>query len=62
VSEAAGGTLAEGALTASVLVAMARARSIEMPVAEAVDAVVAGRLALDRAVDALMQRPLKREH
>jgi glycerol-3-phosphate dehydrogenase (NAD(P)+) len=62
VSEAAGGTLAEGALTAGVLTAMAHAKAIEMPVAEAVDAVVAGRLALDQAVDALMQRPLKREH
>jgi glycerol-3-phosphate dehydrogenase (NAD(P)+) len=62
VSEAAGGTLAEGALTASVLTAMARAKAVEMPVAEAVDAVVAGRLALDQAVDALMHPPLKREH
>jgi glycerol-3-phosphate dehydrogenase (NAD(P)+) len=58
---AAGGTLAEGALTAPVLVAMARAKGIEMPIAESVDAVVAGRLTLERAIDALMQRPLRPE-
>ena len=61
VAEAAGGKLVEGALTAPVLVALARARGIEMPIAEAVDAVIAGRSSLDRAVDALMQRPLKSE-
>jgi glycerol-3-phosphate dehydrogenase (NAD(P)+) len=62
VSEAVGGRLVEGALTASVLVALARARAVEMPIAEAIEAVVAGRATLDEAVDALMQRPLKREH
>jgi glycerol-3-phosphate dehydrogenase (NAD(P)+) len=61
VAEAAGGKLVEGALTAPVLVALARARGIEMPIAEAVDAVIAGRSSLDRAVDTLMQRPLKSE-
>ena len=61
VGDAAGGKLAEGALTASVLVALARAKGIDMPIAEAVEAVIADRLTLDQAVDALMQRPLKRE-
>jgi glycerol-3-phosphate dehydrogenase len=32
-----------------------------MPIAEAVEAVIADELTLDQAVDALMQRPLKRE-
>ena len=60
-AEARGGTLAEGALTAPVLVALARARDVEMPIAAAVDAVIAGRLTLDAAIDALLQRPLKSE-
>ena len=61
-AEAAGGKLAEGALTAPVLVAMAAARGIDMPIASAVAAVIAGELTLPQAIDALMQRPLKREH
>jgi glycerol-3-phosphate dehydrogenase (NAD(P)+) len=60
--EAAGGKLVEGAFTASVLVALARAKSIEMPIAEAVDAILAGRLGIDAAVEALMGRPVKAEH
>ena len=62
VSDAAGGALVEGAFTAKALVALARARHVEMPIAEAVEAVIAGRATLGQAVDALMQRPLKREH
>ena len=61
VAEASEGKLAEGALTAPVLVALARERDIDMPVAAAVDAVIAGRATLDQAIDALMQRPLKSE-
>jgi glycerol-3-phosphate dehydrogenase (NAD(P)+) len=60
--EAAGGKLVEGAFTASVLVALAQARGIEMPIAEAVDAILAGRLGLDDAVEALMGRPVRAEH
>jgi glycerol-3-phosphate dehydrogenase (NAD(P)+) len=36
-------------------------RGVEMPVSEAVAAIVAGRLDLDGAVEALMRRPLKGE-
>jgi glycerol-3-phosphate dehydrogenase (NAD(P)+) len=61
-AEAAAGRLTEGAFTAPVLVALARARGVEMPVAEAVDSVIAGRLSLDQAIDRLMSRPLKAEH
>lgn len=60
-SEAGGGKLAEGVHTASVLVGMARARGIEMPLAEAVDAVLSGSLTIDQAIEALMSRPLKSE-
>ena len=58
---AAGGKLVEGVLTAPVLAAMARRQEVDMPVAAAVDTVVAGGLSLDQAIDRLMQRPLKSE-
>lgn len=60
--EASGGKLAEGAFTASILVALARARGVEMPIAEAVDDLVAGRVTPDEALDRLMNRPLRSEH
>lgn len=59
--EASGGKLAEGAFTASVLVEMAAARGVDMPVSAAVDAVLAGRLSVDGAIEALMARPQKAE-
>ena len=42
--------------------ARARARGVEMPVAAVVEEVLAGGLSVERAVDALMNRPLKSEH
>lgn len=62
VEEAAGGKLVEGAATAGALVALARVKSIDMPIAEAVDRVLSGAWTLDQAVDALMNRPIKSEH
>lgn len=61
VEEAAAGKLAEGASTAGVLVDLARAKTIDMPVAEAVAAVIAGRLTIDGVIETLMSRPLKGE-
>jgi glycerol-3-phosphate dehydrogenase (NAD(P)+) len=62
VAQAMGaGKLIEGALTAPVLAAKARAKGIDMPVASAVDAVIGGRLSVDRAIEALMMRPIKSE-
>jgi glycerol-3-phosphate dehydrogenase (NAD(P)+) len=55
------GRLAEGAFTAAVLVDMARAREIEMPIAAAVAAVLDGGLAIDAAIEALLTRPLRAE-
>jgi len=55
------GHLAEGAFTASVLVEMARARSVEMPIAAAVAAVLDGALTIDAAIEALLTRPLRSE-
>lgn len=57
-----GGPLAEGAATAEALVARARAAKVEMPIAEAVADIVAGRTAVDAAIGALLSRPLKSEH
>lgn len=55
------GHLAEGAFTAAVLVDMARAREIEMPIAAAVAAVLEGALSIDAAIEALLTRPLRAE-
>lgn len=60
-AEAAGGKLAEGALTASALITKAHAVGVEMPVCEAVDAVVAGKMSVDQVIEALMNRPIKPE-
>jgi glycerol-3-phosphate dehydrogenase (NAD(P)+) len=60
-AEAASGGLAEGAFTATVLVAMARGAGVDTPIASAVDAVLEGRLSVDEAMDALLARPFKAE-
>jgi glycerol-3-phosphate dehydrogenase (NAD(P)+) len=59
--QAGGGKLAEGVFTAKILVELAKARGVEMPVAEAVDGVLAGRSGIDEAVTALLARPLRAE-
>lgn len=59
--DAAHGKLAEGAFTAEALVAMAHERGVEMPIAEAVDAILGGRWSVDDAIEALLMRPLKSE-
>jgi glycerol-3-phosphate dehydrogenase (NAD(P)+) len=56
-SQAAHGKLAEGAFTASVLVEKARSKDLEMPVCEAVAAVLAGHLKIDEAIARLLARP-----
>ena len=48
--------------TASALVALARAKHVDMPIAEAVEQILSGAWTLDQAVDALMNRPIKSEH
>jgi glycerol-3-phosphate dehydrogenase (NAD(P)+) len=61
MATAAHGQLAEGAFTASVLAELARARGVEMPIAESVEAIVSGRIGVDAAVEALLARPSKAE-
>jgi glycerol-3-phosphate dehydrogenase (NAD(P)+) len=53
--------LAEGVFTASALTAMARDKGVEMPVAAAVDAILAGRLSIDAAIESLLTRPFRAE-
>ena len=53
--------LAEGAFTAPVLLEMARERSVDMPIAAAVAALLAETMTLDEAIKSLLTRPLKAE-
>jgi glycerol-3-phosphate dehydrogenase (NAD(P)+) len=59
--EPAPGALAEGAFTAAALVELARARGVDMPICAAVDAILADRMSVSDAVEALLARPLKSE-
>jgi glycerol-3-phosphate dehydrogenase (NAD(P)+) len=60
-ADAAHGKLAEGVFTAPVLLEMARAKQIEMPISEAVAAILDGKTTVDAAIGALLTRPLKAE-
>jgi len=57
----AGGRLAEGAFTASVLVELAAERGVDMPIAQAVAAVLDARLTVDAAIESLLTRPFRAE-
>ncbi len=56
-----GKKLTEGVHTAPVLVESARAKNVEMPIAEAVAAVLAGKVGVDAAISGLLSRPLRQE-
>ncbi|MFC0408984.1 NAD(P)H-dependent glycerol-3-phosphate dehydrogenase [Roseomonas elaeocarpi] len=58
---AASSGVAEGAATAPALVARARAAGVELPVCEAVVAVLAGALSVPAAVTRLLERPRREE-
>jgi glycerol-3-phosphate dehydrogenase (NAD(P)+) len=58
---AAHGKLAEGAFTAPVLLEMARAKNVDMPISAAVAAVLAEKLSVDGAIESLLTRPIKSE-
>ncbi len=53
--------LAEGAFTASVLLYMARERSVDMPISAAVVALLEGKMNVDAVIESLLTRPLKAE-
>lgn len=56
-----GKKLTEGMYTAPVLVEAARAKNVEMPIAEAVAAILAGKIGIDDAIAGLLSRPLRQE-
>jgi glycerol-3-phosphate dehydrogenase (NAD(P)+) len=55
------GKLAEGEFTAPVLIELAASQNIEMPVSEAVTAILSGRSSIDAAISGLLTRPFKAE-
>jgi glycerol-3-phosphate dehydrogenase (NAD(P)+) len=57
----ADGHLTEGVFTSGVLLDLAHQKTIDMPICEAVDAVLAGRIGIDTAIEALLARPAKSE-
>jgi glycerol-3-phosphate dehydrogenase (NAD(P)+) len=59
--EAPAGKLAEGVFTAPVLVEMARAKNVEMPIGAAVADVLANTMTLDQAIESLLARPIRAE-
>jgi glycerol-3-phosphate dehydrogenase (NAD(P)+) len=56
-----GGKLAEGDFTAPVLVEMARAKGVEMPISAAVAAILDGSMSVNDAIEGLMTRPFRAE-
>jgi glycerol-3-phosphate dehydrogenase (NAD(P)+) len=61
IETAGGDKLVEGAFTAQVLLDMATARQVDMPITEAVAAVLGGQLSVKDAIDMLLTRPFKAE-
>ncbi|MGH8722676.1 MAG: NAD(P)H-dependent glycerol-3-phosphate dehydrogenase, partial [Burkholderiales bacterium] len=55
------GELAEGVATAEAALKRAMRHKVELPITEAVAAVLAGRRGLDESIQALLSRPLKSE-
>jgi glycerol-3-phosphate dehydrogenase (NAD(P)+) len=51
----------EGVYTAAAVVRLARDKGVEMPIAEAVYAIIEDRATVDDAISGLMLRPLKAE-
>jgi len=60
-ADAAHGRLAEGVFTAPVLMEMARAKNVEMPIGAAVADVLARTMTLDQAIESLLARPVGAE-
>jgi glycerol-3-phosphate dehydrogenase (NAD(P)+) len=54
-------TIAEGAFTAPVLARISREKGVDMPIVNAVDALIAGRANVDQVLDELLSRPPRAE-
>jgi glycerol-3-phosphate dehydrogenase (NAD(P)+) len=55
------GKLAEGEFTAPVLIELAASQSVDMPVSNAVAAILSGAVTIDEAIESLLTRPFKAE-
>jgi len=55
------GKLAEGEFTAPVLVELAASQNVDMPVSNAVAAILDGKITIDAAIEGLLTRPFKAE-
>jgi glycerol-3-phosphate dehydrogenase (NAD(P)+) len=55
------GKLAEGEFTAPVLVELAASQNVDMPVSNAVAAILSGKITIDAAIEGLLTRPFKAE-
>jgi glycerol-3-phosphate dehydrogenase (NAD(P)+) len=55
------GKLAEGEFTAPVLVELAASQDVDMPVSNAVAAILSGKTTIDAAIEGLLTRPFKAE-
>jgi glycerol-3-phosphate dehydrogenase (NAD(P)+) len=53
--------LAEGEFTAPVLIELAASQNVDMPVSNAVAAILSGALTIDKAIESLLTRPFKAE-
>ena len=53
--------LAEGEFTAPVLIELAASQNVDMPVSQAVAAILAGKITIDAAIEGLLTRPFKAE-
>jgi glycerol-3-phosphate dehydrogenase (NAD(P)+) len=55
------GPLVEGVFTSAAVARLAKERGVDLPICAATDAILAGRLGIADALEALMSRPLKME-
>jgi glycerol-3-phosphate dehydrogenase (NAD(P)+) len=55
------GKLAEGEFTAPVLIELAASQNVDMPVSNAVAAILSGKVTIDAAIEGLLTRPFKAE-
>jgi len=53
--------LAEGEFTAPVLIELAASQDVDMPVSNAVAAILSGAVTIDAAIESLLTRPFKAE-
>ena len=54
-------SVAEGVASAPAVTGLARSLGVEMPISEAVAAILAGKIGIDAAIEGLLARPLKME-